>query len=251
MHPRMDITTDGMLGGRLQVSQPQVGYRAGIDAALLAAACGAKPGSRVIEAGCGVGAALLAAAVRQPKAHFVGIEVDPDMTSLGRANVVANGMGDRVSILQGDVAASFDCLGKTAFDGALANPPFFDDPSALRGPAPAKTRAWIAEEGLETWIKFLASAVRDGGFVVLIHRADRLANILALLGLRCGSFQVRPIHAFADTPAKRVLVRCVKNGRSPLQLLPALVLHDRTGSKYTENAERLLRGEVELEWFRP
>jgi len=32
-------------------------------------------------------------------------------------------------------------------------------------------------------------------------------------------------------------------------LLPALVLHHRSGSKHTEQAERLLRGETALGWF--
>ena len=34
-----------------------------------------------------------------------------------------------------------------------------------------------------------------------------------------------PVHAFADEPAKRVLVRAIKTGRAPLRLLPPLVLH--------------------------
>ena len=34
----MDVTDDGLLDGRLRLRQPRVGYRAGVDAALLAAA---------------------------------------------------------------------------------------------------------------------------------------------------------------------------------------------------------------------
>jgi tRNA1(Val) A37 N6-methylase TrmN6 len=245
----MDVTTDGMLGGRLQVVQPQIGYRAGADAALLAAACQAAPGARVIEAGCGVGAVLLAAAARQPNVRFVGIEIDPFAVELGRANIASNDMIDRVCILQGDVGAPFSELGQPVFDGALANPPFFDNPGSLRGPSPARTRAWISREGLAAWIAYLTRAVREGGEVTLIHRADRLADLLGLLSKKCGSIQVRPIHSFADQPAKRVLVRAIKSGKGPLRLLPPLVLHDRSGSKHTELAERLLRGETALSWF--
>ncbi len=249
MHPRMDVTTDGMLGGRLQVAQPRLGYRAGLDAALLAAACAAAPGSRLIEAGCGVGAALLAAAARQPESSFVGVEIDPFAVELGRINIASNGMVDRVRILQGDIAAPFSELNQPAFDCALANPPFFDDPAALRGPSPAKTRAWISREGLAAWITFLTRAVRDGGEITLIHRADRLGDIFGQLSGKFGSIQVRPIQPFADRPAKRVLVRAVKTGKGPLQLLAPLVLHDRAGSKHTQQTERLLRGELALEWM--
>ena len=129
----------------------------------------------------------------------------------------------------------------------LANPPFFDDPAAIRGPAASKTGAWIADAGLEGWVAFLGKAVREGGTVTLIHRADRLGDILRLFSPRIGSVQVRPVHPFADAPAKRVIVRGVKTGKAPLKLLPALVLHDRGGAKHTEEAEALLRG-ADLAW---
>ena len=249
MLPRMDVTTDGMLGGRLRLAQPRDGYRAGVDAALLAAACEAASGARLIEAGCGVGAALLAAAARQPSVRFMGVEIDPSAVDLGKANIEANGMVGRVCISQGDIAEPFSRLGHSLFDAAMANPPFFDDPGSLRGPAVAKTQAWISREGLATWIAFLTKAVREGGEVTLIHRADRLADILSLLSDKCGSIQVRPIHPFADASAKRVLVRGIKTSKGPLRLLPALVLHERSGSKHTDETERLLRGETGLGWL--
>jgi len=90
--------------------------------------------------------------------------------------------------------------------------------------------------------------VREGGTITLIHRADRLADILALLADKAGSFQVRPVHPYADEPAKRVLVRAVKTGKAPLRLLPALVLHARDGGKHTPEAEAILRGRGELAW---
>jgi tRNA1(Val) A37 N6-methylase TrmN6 len=95
----------------------------------------------------------------------------------------------------------------------------------------------------------LLKAVREGGSVTLIHRADRLADILALLGKGAGSFRIRPIQPFADEPAKRVLARAVKTGKAPLVLLPPLVLHDRAGGKHTAETEAVLRGEADLGWF--
>lgn len=240
------VTEDRMLGGRLTLLQPAKGYRAGLDAALLAAACDARPGEAVIEAGCGVGAALLAAAVRRPGATFLGIERDPAALALAQANIVANGLGDRVAAEEGDVSATRP---GGRFDAALCNPPFFDDRAALRGPHPSKAGAFITDDGLAAWTGYLLSAVRDGGTITLIHRADRLADLLALLAAKAGSFQIRPMHPYADDPAGRVLVRAVRGGRAPLRLLPALVLHARGGAKHTAAAEAILRGEADLPWL--
>lgn len=244
----MDVTEDGLLDGRVRLRQPRAGYRAGADAALLAAACDALPGERVIEAGCGAGGAMLAAAIRRPGVRFTGVERDAQAAALARENVALNGLEDRVEVIEGDVATGFRALGLEPFDHALCNPPFFDDPGELRAPHPAKTAAWMADAGLAAWTAFLLKAVREGGTITIIHRADRLADLLALLGEKAGSFRVRPIHPFADEPAKRVLVRAVKTGKAPLVLLPPLILHDRGGGKHTAEAEAILRGQAALGW---
>ena len=243
-------TLDALLGGRIRLRQPRRGYRAGMDAALLAAACDAAPSARVFEAGCGVGGVLLAAAARRPQAAFTGMEADESALALARENVEINGMGERVTVLPGTVAAPFTRLGLPHFDAAMANPPFFDDDDALRGPDQSKRAAWIAADGLAAWVGFLLKSVREGGAITLIHRADRLADVLGLLAPKAGSVQVRPVHPFSDAPAKRIVIRAVKGGRAPLRLAPPLVLHGRdTPAKHTPEAEAILRGEAALDWL--
>lgn len=240
----VQIVENALLGGRVRLRQPAKGYRAGMDAALLAAAAGAETGERVIEAGCGAGAVLMQMAARTPGVTLTGVERDRALGALARENAALNGA--EATILDGDVAAGFRALGVEPFDRAVSNPPFFDDPGALRTPAPGKHGAWMADDGLAAWTRFLLKAVREGGRIVVIHRADRLADLLALLGETAGSFSVRPVHPFADEPAKRVLVQAIKTGKAPLRLLPPLVLHDRSGGKHTPEAEAILRGEAAL-----
>ncbi|ADG09801.1 putative RNA methylase [Caulobacter segnis ATCC 21756] len=219
-----------------------------MDAALLAAACDALPGQRVLEPGCGVGGALLAAATRRPGVIFQGVERDSLAASLATENAALNDLSERVAILEGDVEAGFRALGLPAFDAVMTNPPFFDDPATLRAPHPAKSGAWMADGGLKAWTTFCLKAVREGGTITIIHRADRLADILAELAPKAGSFRIRPIAPFADASAKRVIVRAIKTGKAPLVLLPPLVLHDRDGGKHSAEAEAILRGEAALGW---
>jgi tRNA1(Val) A37 N6-methylase TrmN6 len=250
-------TLDLALGGRLRLYQSRKGYRAGLDAALLAAAVELGAAETAIEAGCGPGAALLQVAWRTQAPDLtgpslVGVERDAAALALVQRNIVLNGQAARVQAIGGDIRTPFSKLapdGKLApFDAAFANPPFFDDPANLRGPAPERREAYIAEGGLKAWTAFLLRAVRHGGRITLVHRADRLADIFAGLGEGAGSFRIRPIHPFADQPAKRVLVRAIKGGKAPLVLLPPLVLHARDGTKHTPEAEAILRGEAGVPW---
>lgn len=242
------VRETAVLDGRVRLLQPIRGYRAGLDAALLAAACDAAEGERVLEAGCGVGAALLAAALRQPAADFVGVERDGAALELALRNIELNGLGGRVAAAGADVAQPFRALMMPRFDLAMSNPPYFDDPDALRAPDPTRRGAWISDPGLARWCGFMLEGVRDGGRLLLVHRADRLPDLLAALAPKAGALQVRPVHAFADAPAKRVLVRAIRGGRAPFRLLPPLILHDRSGPKHTPEAEALLRGRTALSW---
>jgi len=243
-----EVVENALLGGRVRLRQPARGYRAGMDAALLAAAVAPRPGERLFEAGCGAGAVLMQIAARHDALSLTGLERDSSSAALARENAGLNGFGDRITVIEGDVAAGFRSLGLPPFDWAVSNPPFFDDPGALRAPAPGKQGAWMAEDGLAAWTGLLLKAVREGGRIVIIHRADRLADLLALLGDKAGSFAIRPIQPFAEEPAKRVLVRAIKTGKAPLRLLPPLVLHDGSGAKHTPESEALLRGEAALDW---
>ena len=243
-----EISEDRSLGGGVRLLQPRRGYRAGLDAALLAAACEAQAGDRVLDVGCGPGAVFLAAAVRRPQARFWGLERDPEALELAQRNIALNGLQARAEVVAWEVERGFSRLGLKPFDEVLCNPPFFDEPARLRAPHPKRAGAYLADAGLKAWTDLLLKAAREGGAITVIHRADRLADLLALLAPKAGSFRIRPVHPFADEPAKRVLLRAVKTGKAPLQLLPALVLHDRTGAKHTPEAEAILRGETALGW---
>lgn len=240
-----DAVDTALLNGRVRLWQPADGYRAGMDAALLAAAVPARSGQRVFEAGCGAGAVMLSLDARRPDVSFTGLERDPAMAVLARLNAARNGA--EAQVIGGDVADGFRTLGLERFDWAISNPPFFDDPNALRPPAPGKRGAWMADDGLQAWTNILLAAPRDGGGIAMIHRADRLADILSLLGAKAGSFSVTGVHPYDDQPAKRVIVRAIRGGKAPLKLTPPLILHDRTGAKHTPRAEAILRGEADLD----
>jgi tRNA1(Val) A37 N6-methylase TrmN6 len=258
----VDVSDDGLLGGRLQVLQPALGYRAGLDAVMLGTAVAAVLRERAdaegnaLELGCGAGAALLIAAHHARANHFLGIERDPAAAALAGRNVSRNGMQDRVDIKIGDAARRG--LGRPAkgggWDCVFANPPFFDDPGAIRGPSAGKRAAWIAETGLGAWVDAALAAVREGGHVVLIHRADRLGDLLGAIGRRAGDIRVLPLWPRAGAEASRVLLRARKSSRAPLRLLPGLILHQAEGAPgsrgpvWTEAAAAILEGRALPDW---
>lgn len=228
------------LGGKLTLAQAD-GYRAAIDPILLAASLALKPGQRGAEFGCNAGAALLSAAFLNPGAQLTGVELDGAAAALARANISANHMESRVSVVEAD---ALSWRPEAQLDAVFFNPPFFDDPNALRAPSPNKREAWINEAGLEAWIAAGLKRLREGGRLTLIQRADRLGDILDAFSGKAGGVAVLPVHPRAGDPAKRVIVSAIKVSKAPLRVLPGLVLHAGESGAYMPEVDAILRGEA-------
>ncbi len=243
------VSEDAVLGGRLVLRQPLKGHRVGHDAILLAAACAAFPGNRVVDLGSGVGAAGLAVARRVEDVAVTLVEVDPKLTALARDNIASNNLSERVRAVCLDVAAApgeFAAaqLAPDSADRVLMNPPF----NAAQNPSPDADRqlAHIATDGtLAMWLGTAARLLHSGGTLTLIWRADGLGEVLAALAADFGEVTVLPVHPKPDAAAIRVLIRAVKASRAPLALLPGFILADAAGRPTTE-AERVLREGVVL-----
>ncbi|MGE3304204.1 MAG: tRNA1(Val) (adenine(37)-N6)-methyltransferase [Hyphomonadaceae bacterium] len=239
---RSSLTDDAFLGGRVRLRQPAHGYRAGADAMLLAAAVQASAGARLMEAGCGAGAALLAAAARWPQAHFLGVERDAAMAALARENVARNAMDAWVRVEEGDALTP----GET-FDGVFCNPPF-DHEGEAQAPHPARRAAYLTEAPIDAWIAALANRLTGGAALTLIQRAEHLGALLAALEGRLGGVEIYPLRPRADQPAKRILIRARKGARAKPALLKGLDLHDGSGAKFTPEADAIFRGDAAIPW---
>jgi tRNA1(Val) A37 N6-methylase TrmN6 len=226
------ITHDRLLGGRIRFDQPAAGYRAAIDPVLLAAAVPARDGETIVDLGSGAGAAALCLAARVPGCRVTGIERDAGLVALANANAAANGMTDRVRFVAGDIAGPMCDSAGGPFDHAMTNPPYLEAARAdLRAAVPfGRDSAEIEDDTpLSVWLDRLCRMVRPKGRVTLIHRADRLDDILIGLDRRAGDVAVLPLWPKAGRAARRILVTARPGTEAPLRLLAGLVLHDADG----------------------
>ena len=107
--------------------------------------------------------------------------------------------------------------------------------------SPAKaTATQESEAALGDWLSAGLFFLRPRGSLSLIHRADRLDEILPALRGEAGALRVFPLWPVAGRPAKRVLIAARKAVAGPLVLASGLVLHGADGG-YTAEAEAVLR----------
>lgn len=246
-------TDDAFLGGALSILQLRSGYRAGLDAVMLAAAV---PDARdrpvrVLDIGAGVGTAGLCVARRLPSAEVVLLEREKQLADLGAENIRRNGFAGRVRTVVAAVGAApaalrANMLADESFDHVIANPPYHTTGAGTLAPDALKAGAHAMDgEELERWARFMARMAIPGGTATIVHKADALAYVLSALGTRFGTLKVLPLHPRPGAPASRVLVQGIKGSKAPLQILPGFVLHGE-GNGFTGAAQEILRNGAPL-----
>ncbi|HEX4302148.1 MAG TPA: DUF2007 domain-containing protein [Rhizomicrobium sp.] len=237
-----EVTADRFLDGRLSVRQFAGGFRAGLDAVMLAAAVPARAGDEVLELGSGAGTASLCLAARVDGVKLVGAEIESALVTLSNGNAADNGLGARVVFVTVD-ALDLPADMKRDYAHVMCNPPYHGG-DGMPSPDAMKAGATHDDGMLAEWLTIGVKRTAPGGTFTFILRADRMGEALAALPAL--GVSVFPLFPRAGDAAKRVVIQVRKNARAPFAMLHGLVLHEADGS-YTAEADAVLRGEKGLE----
>ncbi len=226
-----------LLNGRVKIMQPETGYRAGLDAVMLAAACPAQPGQAVLDLGCGVGAASLCLMARITNLSITGVEIQPEMADLARHNAARNNF-TTFEVITGDIEDRTLPVPGNAFDQIIINPPYLQDNQAAPLES-SRATAFVEMTPLSAWLSVARKKLKQGGALTIIHRADRFADIVQLLD-GFGSIEVIPLWPKAGQAARRVIIRARKDRKTPSCLHPGIVLFNEDDTP-TPAANNILR----------
>ncbi|WP_420005148.1 tRNA1(Val) (adenine(37)-N6)-methyltransferase [Arenibacterium sp. LLYu02] len=246
-----DLSADGFLGGQLVLFQPKSGYRAGVDPVFLASAVPARAGQSVLELGCGAGQAMLCLGRRVPGLSLTGVELQAPYADLARRNAAANDLA--ATVVEADLASLPSDLRQQSFDHVIANPPYYR--AGAHSPAADAGRRTALGEAtpLATWVEVAARRLAPKGYLHMIQRADRLADLLSAAQTCLGSLEVLPLAPRTGRAAELVILRARKGGRAAFRLHAPLVLHrseshQRDGEDYSDSVRAILREGRALDW---
>ena len=235
-----DQTT--LLGGRVTCFQPRGSYRSAVDAVLLAAAVSAQSGEQVLDIGTGVGSVALCLAARIAGVQVTGLELQQELIPMAEEGVKASGLSDYVKIIEGDLLNPPAILKDATFDHVMANPPYLAAGNGNVPPDPIRAASTIeGAAAFVDWVKFANRMLKPNGTLTLIHRADRLDQLIEGIRLRFGRITLFPLWPRAGQPAKRVIIQAHKGGAGPTRLLAGMALHLASGDYTQETNDVLLR----------
>jgi release factor glutamine methyltransferase len=145
-------------------------------------------GPEVLDVGVGSGAIALSVAGEHPGARVTAMDVSSDALSLAAENLERTGLGDRVSLLKGDLV---DGLPGGPYDLVVSNPPYVD-PEEIDSLEP-EVRDWeprgalVGRGATESVARGAVTVLRSGGWLVLETadgKAEGVAKRLSSLGFQ-------------------------------------------------------------------
>lgn len=241
-----------ILDHKVRLYQAADGFRTSLDSVFVAAACRTAKSARVLDMGCGVGGASFCLLWRVPGVHVTGVDIQQSHVDLARANIALNGAEGRADFVWTDIRAYAP---PEKFDHVLCNPPYLEAGTYTESASAERAMALghqvqsppsippQAEGGIMTlkdWVDAGFTHLKSGGSLTMIHRADFTDKIILALGKRFGAVEIIPLYPKQGEAARRVIVRAIKDRRSPCILSAGIILHEADG-RYTAAADAILR----------
>lgn len=229
-----------LLDKKVQIRVLAEGFKPGLDSVFLAAACPAEKKQHILDMGCGVGTAGLCVLKRVPGAKLIGVDFQGDHVDLAQENAVLNKMDERSGFLVSDIK---EYQANERFDHIICNPPFLETGAHLVSPSEKRARAMghLEEDfDISVWINAGHRNLKSGGSLTMVHRADMIDKVILAMGKKFGALDIIPLWPKEGRDARRVIIRAIKDRKTPATLHAGIVLHEDHGV-YTDAAQTILR----------
>lgn len=194
-----------------------------------------KAKSNVIDIGTGTGIIGLLLCEKTKLNKIYGIEIQKKMAEIAKRNIELNNLNDRFEIINKNIKEIFSYLEQNEFDAVVTNPPY---KKADTGVISKKETQLISrhevECTLEDIIKVSYKLLKHNGEFYMVHRAERLVDIMSLLRKnKIEPKNIRFVHSKQNEKPNLILIRAVKNAKQFLKIDKPLIIFKDNG-EYTD-----------------
>ncbi len=179
---------------------------------------------------------------KKTSAKIYGIEIQEISYKLALRNININDLNEQIYIIYDNMKNYLNYFNMGSFDIVISNPPFFrinKNTNFLNNLKQLSIARHEVEINLEELIKIASELVKDRGYFYLVHRADRLSEILNnLIKYRFEAKKIKFCYTTKYKNAKIVLIEAIKNGKTGLTILPPLIINKENG-EYTDEVLKM------------
>lgn len=220
----------------LKIIQNKDGFCFGVDSVLLSDyAKKIKKNAKVIDIGTGTGIISLLLCKKTNLSKIYGIEIQEDVAEMANRSILLNNLQDKFEIINTNIKDIFNTLEPHKFDVVVTNPPY---KKADTGVKSIDKKQLISrhevECTLEDVIEKSSKLLKDLGEFYMVHRAERLVDIMCLLRkYKLEPKNIRFVHSKVEEKPSLILIRAVRSAKEFLKIDKPLIIYKENG-EYTD-----------------
>lgn len=229
---REDETLDDLQLKGLHIIQKRNGFRYGVDAVLLANFSKIKKGTEVIDFCTGTGVIPFILAGKTEAALITGIEIQEEFVEMANRSRKYNKLEGKLNFVSQDLKNIDYLKALNKVDVVTVNPPYKQQNSGI---VSTNDKSAIARHEimctLEQVIIAAKSVLKHNGRMYMIHRPERLADILCTMRkYKIEPKYIRMVYPSVHKAPTMVLIEGQNNGGEFLKWGTALYVYDEKGN---------------------
>lgn len=233
-------TLEDLERGGLKIIQKEKGFRFGVDAVLLSDFAKIRKNDLVMDFCTGTGVLPILLYGKSEAKEIMGIELQDEFAEMAKRSAILNHIEDKVKILQGDIREEKLLKSLPKFNVVTVNPPYKKENSGIINEKDALTIArHEVSLNLEEVIRGARMVLKDQGRFYMIHRPERLVDILTLMRkYRIEPKRLRMVYPNTKKAPTMVLVEGLRDGGEFLKVEAPLYVYNDDGT-YSDEIRRI------------
>ena len=236
MELKEDERIDDLEYKGLKIIQNKNGFCFGVDSVLLSDyAKNIKKNSKVIDIGTGTGIISILLCEKTNLSKIYGVEIQSDVAEMASRSSKLNNLQDKFEVINKNIKDIFEVLNPHEYDVVVTNPPYKKVNTGVKS---VEDKQLISrhevECTLEDIIEKSSKLLKDLGEFYMVHRAERLVDIMCLLRkYKLEPKNIRFVHSKENEKPNLILVRAVRSAKEFLKIDKPLVIYKENG-EYTD-----------------
>lgn len=227
-----DESIDDLQLNNLKIIQKRDGFKFGIDAVLLSYFANVKRKFEVIDLCTGTGIIPFLLMGKYNPKKIIGLEIQEEMVEMANRSSKYNGLEDKISFINMDLRDIDKIKELGRFDVLTVNPPYKLSNSGIVN---SEDNLAIARHEIKCKLENVISAARillkDNGRMFMVHRPDRLVDILTLMRqYKIEPKRIQMVQPSIEKAPNIVLIEGQRDGGTFLKWEKPIYVYDEYGN---------------------